>query len=141
VAEPQQLPACRQACSVTALPRARCELLSAGLRPLPLLRSAPSLEGVVGVWLWHQRPRWNRCHSQSSCSSHGGVVMGLGRAPVSCLLEEGRSEPPSPLEAVWNSLVESSIMVCRGNSGLLWVELMMAVPESFLLGERLRPLK
>jgi hypothetical protein len=68
-------------------------------------------------------------------------VTGAGRAPRSCLLGEGRSEPPSPLEAVWNSLVESSIMAHYGDSGPLWVEPMQAVPESFLLGEKLRSLK
>jgi Fe-S cluster biogenesis protein NfuA len=36
-------------------------------------------------------------------SSHGRVVMGAGGAPISCLLGEGRLNPPSPLEDVWNS--------------------------------------
>jgi hypothetical protein len=42
------------------------------------------------------------------------------------LLIKGRLEPPSPLDTVRNSSVESSIMA------------MKAVPESPLLGERLR---
>jgi hypothetical protein len=33
-------------------------------------------------------------------SSDGVVVMGADGAPVSCLLEDGRPEPLSPLEAV-----------------------------------------
>jgi hypothetical protein len=35
---------------------------------------------------------------------------------------EGKPEPPPPLEAVWNSLVESSIMARRVDGGPLWVE-------------------
>jgi hypothetical protein len=51
----------------------------------------------------------------------------------------GRGEagaPPSLLEAV-----ESSIMARNGDGGPLRVEPMKAAPESYLLGERLRPLK
>jgi hypothetical protein len=59
--------------------------------------------------------------------SHGVVVTGAGGATVSCLLGEGRPEPPSLFEAVWNSSVESSIMARRGDGGLLWVELMKAM--------------
>jgi hypothetical protein len=47
-------------------------------------------------------------------SSHGMVVTGVDEAPLSCLQEEGRPEPPSPLEAMKNSLVESSIMALCG---------------------------
>jgi hypothetical protein len=68
----------------------------------------------------------------------GGVVMGAGRAPVLGLLGEGRPEPHPPLEAMWNSSVESSIVVCCGDGGLLRVEPMNAMAESLLLGERLR---
>jgi hypothetical protein len=57
------------------------------------------------------------------------------------LLREGRPEPPPPLEVMWNSSVESSIKVCRGDGGPLWVEPMKVVPESLLLEERLRPPK
>jgi hypothetical protein len=69
------------------------------------------------------------------------VVTGAGGAPVSCLLGEGRLEPSSPLDAVWNFSVESSIMVRRGDGDPLRVEPMKAALESFLLGERLRPSK
>jgi hypothetical protein len=61
---------------------------------------------------------------------------GASTAPVPFLQGEGRPEPNSPLEAVWNSLVKSSIMAHRGDGGPLQVEPMMAVPELFLLGER-----
>jgi hypothetical protein len=68
-------------------------------------------------------------------STHVVVVMGVGRAPVSCLLGEGRSELPSPLKVVWNSSVESSIVPCSGDGGPLWVEHKKAASESFLQGE------
>jgi hypothetical protein len=42
--------------------------------------------------------------------SNGVVQTGAGRAPVSCLLGEGRPEPSSPLDVERNSSVESSIM-------------------------------
>jgi hypothetical protein len=61
--------------------------------------------------------------------------MGVGGAPVSCLLEEGR---PSLLKAVYNSLVESSIMAYSGDGGPPRVEPTKVLPESFLLGEKLR---
>jgi hypothetical protein len=67
-------------------------------------------------------------------SSHGVVVTGASRAPMSCLLGEEWADPPSPLEAVWNSSVESSIIAHRGDGGPLWVESRKAVPESLLLG-------
>jgi hypothetical protein len=60
---------------------------------------------------------------------------------VSCLLEEGRLEPCSLIEVVYNSSVESSIMAHREDGGLLRVEPMKVAAESFLLGERLRPPK
>jgi hypothetical protein len=60
---------------------------------------------------------------------------------VPSLLGEGRPEHPLLLDAVWNSSVESSIMARHGDGGPLQVEPMKAVPESLLLGERLRPLK
>jgi hypothetical protein len=74
-------------------------------------------------------------------SSHGVVVTGAGGALVSCLLEEGRLEPPSPLEAMWNSSVESSIMAYSRDGSSLQVEPMKAASESFLLRERLMPPK
>jgi hypothetical protein len=73
--------------------------------------------------------------------THGVIVMRAGRAPVLCLLGEGRLEPLSPLEAMWNTLVESSIMTRSRDGGLLRVEPMKVAPESFLLGERIRPPK
>jgi hypothetical protein len=67
------------------------------------------------------------------------VVTGAGEAPTPSLLGEGRLETSPPLEVVWNSSVESSIMAHRWDGGPLWVEPMKAVPELLLLGERLRP--
>jgi hypothetical protein len=57
---------------------------------------------------------------------------------VSCLLGEGRSKPPSPLDTVRSSSVESSIMAHHKDVVPLQVEPMKAPPESPLLGERLR---
>jgi hypothetical protein len=74
-------------------------------------------------------------------SYHGVVVIGAGGAPARSLLGEGRHEPPPSLEAIWNSSMESPIMDCHGDNGPLRVEPMKAVPESFLLGETLKPLK
>jgi hypothetical protein len=67
--------------------------------------------------------------------------MEAGRATTLSLLGEGRPEPLSPLEAMWNSLVESSIVAHNGVGGPLRLEAMKAKSESLLLGERLRPLK
>jgi hypothetical protein len=72
--------------------------------------------------------------------SHGVVVMGASVAPVPCLKEEGRPEPPYSLEAMKNSSVESSIMA-HSVGGPLWVVLLKMAPESLSLGERHRPLK
>jgi hypothetical protein len=74
-------------------------------------------------------------------SDHDMVVVGVGEAPMLCLLGEGRSNPPSPSKAVWNSSVESPIMSHSGVYGLLWVEPMTVASEPSLLGERLRPPK
>jgi hypothetical protein len=38
-------------------------------------------------------------------SIHDVVAIGAGGAPVSCLLGEGKLEPPSLLKALWNSSV------------------------------------
>jgi hypothetical protein len=62
--------------------------------------------------------------------------MGVGGAPVLCLREAGRSELPSPLEAVWNSSVESSI-VARNYGDPLWVVPTKIALELLPLGERL----
>jgi hypothetical protein len=72
-------------------------------------------------------------------SYHNRVVTGADGAPTPSLLGEGRPKPPPPLEAMWNSSVESSIMVHHRDGDLLWV--MKVVPKSPLLGERLRPPK
>jgi hypothetical protein len=53
----------------------------------------------------------------------------------------GEVRAPSPLEAVWNSSVESSIMSHHGDGGPPWVEPMKVMPKSFLQAERLRLLK
>jgi hypothetical protein len=74
-------------------------------------------------------------------SFHGVVVAGESGAHMLHLLGEGRPKLPSPLGAMRNSSVESSIVVHRGVDGSLWVEPMKAVPLSPLLGERLGPLK
>jgi hypothetical protein len=68
--------------------------------------------------------------------------MGADKAPMLCLQEEGRPEPPpSSLEAMKNSSVESSLMTHSGDDDPLCAEPMKVAPESFLLGERLGPLK
>jgi hypothetical protein len=67
---------------------------------------------------------------------HGVVVMGVGGGPVPCLLGQGRLEPPSLLEVVWNSSVESFIMAHSRDRGPMWVKPMKVVPESFLPRER-----
>jgi hypothetical protein len=66
--------------------------------------------------------------------SHGVVATGVSRAPVPRLLGEGRPRPPSPLDAVRNSSVESSIMAHCGIDASLRVEPMKAVHVSPLLG-------
>jgi hypothetical protein len=67
--------------------------------------------------------------------------MGASEGPTPRLLGEGRPKLPSPLDAVRNSSVESSIMVYRRVDAPLRVEPMKAVPSSPLLRERLRPPK
>jgi hypothetical protein len=64
---------------------------------------------------------------------HGVVLTGAGGAPVPRLLGEGRSEPPSQLDAMWNSSAGSSIIACRSDGVLLQVEPMKVTPESLLL--------
>jgi hypothetical protein len=66
--------------------------------------------------------------------------MGASGALMSCLLGEQRPKPPSPLDTVRNSSVETSIMAHRGDGAPVRVEPMKVVPESPLLGETLRPL-
>jgi hypothetical protein len=61
--------------------------------------------------------------------------------PLRYTFWEGRLEPPSLAEYVWNSSVESLIMARNGDRGLLWVEPMKAASEPSPLGERLRPPK
>jgi hypothetical protein len=68
-------------------------------------------------------------------SSSDVVAMGVGGAPMPCLLGEG------PLKTMWNSSVESFVMARNGDSGSQRVEPMKAAFESFLLGERHMPLK
>jgi hypothetical protein len=64
----------------------------------------------------------------------GVVVTVAGRGLMSHLLGEGRPEPPTPLDVVWNSSVECSIMAHRGDGVPLWVEPMKAPPQLLLLG-------
>jgi hypothetical protein len=73
-------------------------------------------------------------------SGHGVVVMGAGSAPVLCLPEVGRPELPSPLEAFYNSSVESSVMAYNDGDPL-WVVPTKIAPKSLPMGERLRPSK
>jgi hypothetical protein len=54
---------------------------------------------------------------------------------------EGRSEPPSTLDAMRKSSIESSIMAHCGNGVPLQVQPMKSALESQLLGERLKPPK
>jgi hypothetical protein len=65
-------------------------------------------------------------------------MMGAGIAPAVSFLGEGRPEPPPPLEAMWNSLMESSIMAHHGDDGPMRVEPMKTMSVSLLLGERLK---
>jgi hypothetical protein len=74
-------------------------------------------------------------------SIYGAVVMGVGGAPVLHLLGEMRPKPHTPLDAMRNSSVESSLMARNEDGVSLWVQPMKAVPESPLLRERLKPLK
>jgi hypothetical protein len=74
-------------------------------------------------------------------SIHGVAMPGASESPMLHLLEEGRVEPPSPLDVVRNSSVKSSIMAHHGDGVPLRVEPMKAMLESPLLGERLRPPK
>jgi hypothetical protein len=74
-------------------------------------------------------------------SVQGVVVMGAGGAPVPCLLGEGRTKPPSLLDAMRNFSEKSSIMARCGDGVPLRVELVKVASESPLLGERLRPPK
>jgi hypothetical protein len=66
--------------------------------------------------------------------------MGAGGVPKLCLWEMGKPELPSLLEAVYNSLVESSRME-RNDGDPLRAILMKMTHELFPLGERLRLLK
>jgi hypothetical protein len=74
-------------------------------------------------------------------SIHCVVVLEASEAPMPRLLGEGTTKLPSPLNAVSNSLAESSIMAYHGVDVPLQVEPMKVVPASPLLRERLRPLK
>jgi hypothetical protein len=51
--------------------------------------------------------------------NHGVVATGAGSTPVSHLLGEGGPKLPSPLDAMRNSSVESSIMAHRKVGALL----------------------
>jgi hypothetical protein len=68
------------------------------------------------------------------------VVVGAVKAPVPCLLGEGRSTLPSSSKAMGNPSVESLIMAHVGNGGPLQVEPMTAATILSPMGERLRPL-
>jgi hypothetical protein len=86
-----------------------------------------SLEREAGVRSRHQCLRWNRRHGLS-----GQSVLQPWRG------YDGRPDPPSPLEAVKNSSVESSIMAHSGVIGLLRGEPIKVTHEPLSLGERLR---
>jgi hypothetical protein len=99
-------------------------LPSTRLLSLPLLMSTPSLNGepvsgrgaathggiVIIVWVARQ------------VSIHGVVLTRAGRAPMPRILGEGRPEPPSLLDVVWNSSVESSFMASHGDGDPLHPE-------------------
>jgi hypothetical protein len=74
-------------------------------------------------------------------SIHCVIVTGVGRALVSRLLGQGRLEPPSPLDAMWNYSVGSTITARCGDGDPVRVEPMTAVLELLLLGERVMPPK
>jgi hypothetical protein len=71
-------------------------------------------------------------------SSHDMVVEGVSKAPMSCLLGEGRSILPSLFEAMWNSSVESPVMAHSRDGGLPWAKPMTMASEPSPMGERLR---
>jgi hypothetical protein len=71
-------------------------------------------------------------------SFHVAVVVGANRAPVLRYLGKGWLKLPSPLDAVRNSLVESSIVACYGVDASLRVEPMKVVLSLPLLGDRLK---
>jgi hypothetical protein len=74
-------------------------------------------------------------------SGHDMFVVGLGGAPVLCLLGEGRPILPSLFKAVRNSSMESLITAWNGDGGPMWAERMMMSFEPSHMEERLRPLK
>jgi hypothetical protein len=71
-------------------------------------------------------------------SFHDAVVVGVNRAPVLRCLGEGWLKLPSPLDAVRNSLVESSIVARYGVDASLRVEPMKMALSLPLLGDRLK---
>jgi hypothetical protein len=104
--------------------------LGAAEHELVLLPSVTSLDGVVVF-----------SHGATICgetvimacvagafSIHSVVVAGANEGLVLHLLVEGKPKLPTPLDALRNSSVESSIMARHGVDALLRVEPMKAVP-------------
>jgi hypothetical protein len=67
-------------------------------------------------------------------SIHGVIVTGVDRAPTPHLLGKGRPEPPSPLDVMWNSSMESSVIAHHEDGVPLWVNPMKSELELLLLG-------
>jgi hypothetical protein len=92
-------------------------LPSMGLCSLPLLMRKPYSEGrpisdystaICGGTVIMARVA-------GAFSICGVVVMGANEALVLRVLREGKPEPPSPLDVMWNSSAEYSIMARRGD--------------------------
>jgi hypothetical protein len=92
-------------------------LLSIGLLLVPFLMSVVLLEREVDIWPRRYHPGWNRHRGQSGRSFlHQWCGRdGSGRSPHVMPPGRGRSKPPSPLDAVRNSVAESAIMARSGD--------------------------
>jgi hypothetical protein len=88
-------------------------MLSMGLHRLSFVVSAMLLGGVVGFQSW-LRHLWGNLDVAGAFSFHVVVAVEKNRAPVLSRLMEGWPKLPSPLDAVRNSSVESSIVAHYG---------------------------
>jgi hypothetical protein len=84
-----------------------------GLRLLSFMMSVAPFEGEVGFQSQHHHTRGNIIVGRAF-SFHVVVVAGVSEAHVLRLLGEGWLKLPSPLDAMRNSSVESSIVACCG---------------------------
>jgi hypothetical protein len=138
--EPRQRLARRRAWFATALTLSRWGMPSTSFHLLSFVMSMTPFEGEVGFRPQDRRPRGKHHRGQSvllpCCCCGGGE-----RAPALCLPREGRLKLPSPLDAMGNCSVESSVMARYEVDAPRRVEPMKAAPSLPLLGERLRPPK